>query len=140
VVSGYENLLSAARSVRVKSYAPYSHFTVGAAILSENSAVYVGTNVENASYPESICAEASAIASMIAAGDRVIKAIAISGGPEGQESISLTPCGGCRQKIAEFAEADTVVIIDDKDQTTITIDNLLPMAFELKGKRGKNGD
>ena len=137
MVSGYEDLLSAARSVREKSYAPYSRFTVGAAIMSESGSIYIGTNVENASYPESVCAEAAAITSMIAAGDRVIKAIALSGGPEGQVSISLTPCGGCRQKIAEFAEADTIVIIDDEDQTIRTIDSLLPMAFDLKGKEGK---
>ncbi|MGF1562798.1 MAG: cytidine deaminase [Geminicoccaceae bacterium] len=96
-------LFNAARNVRARAHCPYSGFKVGAAVLDEQGRVHVGCNVENAAYPEGTCAEAGAIAAMVAAGGRRIEAILVMGdAPE-----PVTPCGGCRQKIREFADADT---------------------------------
>ena len=93
----------AAGSVRERAHAPYSRFRVGAAVIDETGALHTGCNVENAAYPEGICAEAAAIAAMVAGGGRRIRAIAVIGsGP-----AMTTPCGGCRQRIREFADADT---------------------------------
>ena len=92
-------LIAAARAVRARAYAPYSNHAVGAAVLDEHGRIHAGCNVENAAYPEGTCAEAGAIAAMVAAGSRHIAAMAIAGpGP-----ALCTPCGGCRQKIREFA-------------------------------------
>ncbi|MEM7744122.1 MAG: cytidine deaminase [Pseudomonadota bacterium] len=120
-------LIAAAQAIRQQAYAPYSNHAVGAAILDEQGAVHVGCNVENSAYPEGTCAEAGAISAMIAAGGRRIAAIAIAGpGPH-----LCTPCGGCRQKIREFAAATaTIVICDDAgEQARFTLDDLLPASF-----------
>ena len=98
-------LLAAARAVQANAHVPYSRFPVGAAIRTASGRVFVGANVENAAYPEGLCAEASAIGAMASAGERVIDVIVTvcDGDALG------TPCGGCRQKIREFATADTVI-------------------------------
>lgn len=99
------SLVARAVEVRRKAYAPYSKFLVGAAILDEQGQVHVGVNVENAAYPVGNCAEASAIATMVVAGGQLIRAIAVAGSGE----LLCSPCGGCRQRIREFASEETLV-------------------------------
>ncbi|PRY94506.1 cytidine deaminase [Hasllibacter halocynthiae] len=122
----HADLIEAARDAREAAYAPHSGFKVGAAILSEGH-VHRGCNVENVAYPEGTCAEAGAIAAMALAGGRRIDAVAvISGG-----AAPVPPCGGCRQKLNEFAEADVPVIMATtggaREETTVGA--LLPGAF-----------
>src|SRR5262245_18863622 len=103
-------LADAARAAREQAYAPYSRYRVGAALLDEQGRVHVGVNVENAAYPQSLCAEAIALGALVTAGSQRIRAVAVAGG--GSETI--VPCGGCRQKLSEFAAADAPVIsVDD---------------------------
>ena len=120
-------LLAAATAVRENAYAPYSRFRVGAALRASSGAVYAGCNVENVAYPEGTCAEAGAIASMVAAGDtRIAELLVIANSPD-----PVPPCGGCRQKIAEFADPSVIVILcptDGKSRTT-TVADLLPGVF-----------
>jgi len=122
-----ESLIAAAAAVRLQAYAPYSRFAVGAAIRAEDGRVYVGANVENASYPEGICAEAAAIAAMIAGGARRIEAMAVVAA--GAQPVP--PCGGCRQRIAEFAAAGTPIHLATVDgaRRHVTIGALLPFSF-----------
>lgn len=109
------------------AYAPYSNFQVGAAILSESGRIYRGCNVENAAYPVGCCAEASAISAMIMGGDTRIVAIAVAGIGD----ALCTPCGGCRQRIREFATDSTVILISDNQtlRHTATLTELLPLSF-----------
>ena len=121
------SLLDAATDVFARAYAPYSRFKVGAALRSVSGAVHVGCNVENVAYPEGTCAEAGAIAAMIAAGDsRIAEVFVIADSPS-----PVPPCGGCRQKIAEFADADVKVTMCTVAgaQTTMTVAELLPGRF-----------
>ena len=125
--TGTESIIAAAIGARTAAYAPYSGFHVGAAVRGESGAVYRGCNVENAAYPEGICAEASAIVAMVMAGERRITEVAVSGGGD----QLCTPCGGCRQKIREFA-ADTVPILvcgPDGLRRRFTLADLLPASF-----------
>ena len=120
-------LLAAAKAVREKAYAPYSNFKVGAAIRTGSGEVFTGCNVENVAYPEGTCAEAGAIAAMAATGQREItEALVIADAP-----VPVTPCGGCRQKLAEFAKADAVITMMTTDGKTLsmTMAELLPGAF-----------
>ena len=127
-----DELLDIARSVRPNAYCPYSNFHVGAAILDENGAVYVGCNVENAAYSNVSCAEAGAISAMVAAGGRRIVKIAIAGG-DAESTRSCTPCGGCRQRIHEFSDENTRILVkdDDGDWHSYSMDELLPASFHL---------
>ncbi len=127
-----EALVEAAKAVRARAHAPYSHYHVGAAVLDENGRIHSGCNVENAAYPEGTCAETSAIAAMVAAGGKRIVAVAAVGG--GQQLEACTPCGGCRQRIAEFADRNTrIILLDEKGQTrTYTVEQLLPASFRLR--------
>lgn len=126
-----EELLETARSARDTAYCPYSGFRVGAAILDENGNVHIGCNVENAAYPLGSCAEAGAIAAMVASGGQRIVTIAIAGGI-GERTQACTPCGGCRQRIQEFADAATRIIVkDDEKWRTFGIADLLPASFHL---------
>lgn len=121
------SLLDDARKVRENAYAPYSNFAVGAALRSASGVVYVGCNVENVAYPEGTCAEAGAIAAMVAAGDtRITEVAVIAGSP-----APVPPCGGCRQKLAEFADADVAVTLATTGGATLltTVGELLPGAF-----------
>ncbi len=121
------SLLEAATQVRANAYVPYSRFKVGAALRTAGGHVHVGCNVENAAYPEGTCAEAGAIAAMCAAGERVIaEMLVIADCPE-----PVPPCGGCRQKIAEFAAPDVVVTLctTDGKERRMTVAELLPGAF-----------
>ena len=122
-------LKTAAKKVRENAYAPYSNFRVGAAIRAQSGTIFAGCNVENVAYPEGTCAEAGAIAAMIAAGEtQLIEVYVIAGSP-----MPVSPCGGCRQKLAEFSAADvpvTMATIGGIEQKT-TIGQLLPGAFTI---------
>ncbi|MCR8723009.1 cytidine deaminase [Frigidibacter sp. ROC022] len=122
------DLRTAAIEVQVRAYAPYSGFKVGAAIRTASGAVYQGCNVENVAYPEGTCAEAGAIAAMVAAGEtKIAKVYVVADSP-----VPVTPCGGCRQKIAEFAGRDVTVTMGNLDgvETSLTLGDLLPGAFD----------
>ena len=123
-----EALIKAAIAARNKAYAPYSGFKVGAAILDNLGQVHTGQNVENAAYPNGICAETVAIAIMVQQGGSLISKIAVSGG---DGDMLCTPCGGCRQQIREFANGKTLVLIADDSQlkASFTLDALLPNSF-----------
>jgi homotetrameric cytidine deaminase len=115
-------LLAAARAVMRHAHVPYSHFPVGAALRGAGGGIHAGANVENAAYPQGQCAEASAIGAMIAAGETRITAIAVVA----QNLDVCPPCGGCRQRLSEFAAADTPVYIGS---ATTTLGELLPLSF-----------
>ena len=121
------DLVAAAISAMSHAYAPYSTFYVGAAIRDENGQIHSGANVENAAYPQGACAEVGAISAMIMAGGRKIDAIAVAG----KGNVLCTPCGGCRQRIREFAEAATPIIIADDagERARFTLKEILPHSF-----------
>ncbi|MEE9375902.1 MAG: cytidine deaminase [Rhizobiaceae bacterium] len=123
-------LFEAAKIAMKNAHAPYSKFQVGAAILTKSGSVFSGCNVENASYPEGWCAETSAIAQMVSAGETSIAEILVLA----DQKPKITPCGGCRQRIAEFADQTTLVHLCDHDGVveTVTIGQLLPAQFELE--------
>ena len=123
------DLFAAARAVMAKAHVPYSEFPVGAAIRAESGKIYSGCNIENASFPEGWCAETSAIAHMIVAGDRKIVEVAVVA----EKMPRITPCGGCRQRLREFGSATTQIHLCDAERVveTITLGDLLPKAFEL---------
>ncbi len=120
-------LFAAARAAQAKAYAPYSNFRVGAALITPDGAVFSGGNVENASYPEGWCAETSAIAAMAAAGARRIVEICVVG----DGAALCTPCGGCRQRIREFADEATIVHVAGPEgvRATFRLAALLPESF-----------
>ena len=120
-------LLDAALGARANAYAPYSGFRVGAAIRCPDGSVHAGCNVENVAYPEGTCAEAGAIAAMVAAGRTVVtEVLVVADGPD-----LVAPCGGCRQKLAEFARPEVPVILADLggERGRTTLGALLPGAF-----------
>ncbi|MBK1612899.1 cytidine deaminase [Rubrivivax gelatinosus] len=120
-------LLAAARAVREHAYAPYSGFAVGAALLDEHGRVHAGCNVENAAYPQGWCAETSALAAMVGAGGRRVLGLVVVG----VAPRPLTPCGGCRQKLREFAADDCPVWSADLERVhaRFTLAELLPASF-----------
>ncbi|ABF64305.1 cytidine deaminase [Ruegeria sp. TM1040] len=121
-------LRAAAATVRQNAHAPYSNFKVGAAIRAKSGTVYVGCNVENVAYPEGTCAEAGAIAAMVAAGEtELLEAYVIADCPS-----PVPPCGGCRQKLKEFGAAEVAVTLATTDgvEMQTTIGDLLPGAFD----------
>ena len=121
-------LVEAAVAARARAYAPYSRFAVGAALRTAEGAVHAGCNVENAAYPEGTCAEAGAIAAMALAGGRRIVELVVAGGG----GVPCTPCGGCRQKIREFAAPETPIrMVDGEGRLLLTarLDELLPHSF-----------
>ena len=122
-----DQLLAASLAARSKSHSPYSGYAVGAAILDEQGRIHAGANMENAAYPQGWCAEASALAAMVMAGGRQALAVLVTGpGPD-----VITPCGGCRQKLREFAALDLIIIAGDPSgiQAQWTLDELLPHSF-----------
>lgn len=141
-MAGDENLLiDAARAVRKNAHAPYSSYHVGAALVDDNGQMHVGCNVENSSYPQGTCAEANAIATMVAQGGKIIDAIAVVGGAGevgiacgGGKVDACTPCGGCRQSILEFSDENTRIILLDPagNSSSYSIDDLLPASFRVK--------
>jgi cytidine deaminase len=121
------DLLAAAVAVRANAHVPYSKYPVGAAVRAASGRVFVGCNVENAAYPEGMCAEASAIAAMVSAGDReLVEVLTVTEGDE-----LATCCGGCRQKIREFGGPGTLIHAAGPDgvRRTFTLDELLPFSF-----------
>ena len=120
-------LLAAARAARERAYAPYSRFAVGAALLDEQGRIHAGCNVENAAYPQGQCAEATAIGHLVLAGGRRILAVAVVG----VAADPVTPCGGCRQRLREFAADDTPVWVADLAtvRARYTLGQLLPASF-----------
>jgi len=123
-----EDLIALALEARKKAYAPYSHFPVGAALLAESGQVYAGCNVENASYGLSICAERVALFKAVAAGEQRFKAIAVV------TETMATPCGSCRQVLAEFGEDELQVIVANPEgqMEIYTLGELLPAGFTSK--------
>ncbi|MDO5529316.1 MAG: cytidine deaminase [Paracoccus sp. (in: a-proteobacteria)] len=131
------SLLDEARAVREAAYAPYSKFKVGAAVRGASGRIYRGCNVENVAYPEGTCAEAGAIAAMVAAGEtELIEVAVIADAP-----APVPPCGGCRQKLAEFGRGDTPVLLATVSGTSLasTIAELLPGRFEVAHMSGSSG-
>ncbi|WP_165354691.1 cytidine deaminase [Tropicimonas sp. IMCC6043] len=121
-------LLEAARAVRENAYVPYSNFRVGAALRTPSGAIHSGCNVENVAYPEGTCAEAGAIAAMAAAGEYAIAEVAVIA----DSPAPVPPCGGCRQKLREFAvDGDVKVTMATTDgaELVMTVAELLPGAF-----------
>lgn len=120
-------LIAAARAARAMAHAPYSRFAVGAAVLDEQGRMHAGCNVENAAYPQGWCAEASALSAMVMAGGRRALAVAVCAvAPQ-----PVTPCGGCRQKLREFAADGCPVWVADLEghRATFTLGGLLPHSF-----------
>jgi len=122
-----QDLFQRARAVAEKAHAPYSDFPVGAALRTSSGAVFAGCNIENASFPEGWCAETSAIAHMVVAGETEIAEIAVYA----PKLARITPCGGCRQRLKEFGTADTRVHLCDGTGVvqTVALADLLPFAF-----------
>jgi cytidine deaminase len=134
-----KKLFREASAARRRAYARYSNFKVGVAILNASGGTHIGCNVENASYPEGWCAETSAIAAMVAAnppgkGRRIAEIAVVADTIDGRLT---SPCGGCRQRLAEFGSADTLVHMHDpsgKRSATYKLADLLPAAFALEAK------
>ena len=126
-MASLDTLFEAAKAIQARAYAPYSRFKVGAAIQAANGQVYTGCNVENAAYPVGSCAEQSAISAMVAAGESRIAEIIVMG----EGDVLVTPCGGCRQRIREFAAPDTPVHIAGPGglRRSFTLAELLPHSF-----------
>jgi cytidine deaminase len=123
----FDELLEAARAARAYAYAPYSKFAVGAALQDEQGRIHAGCNVENAAYPQGLCAEAVALGHLVLAGGQRITAVAVVGaGPR-----LVTPCGGCRQKLREFGGDDVPVVVGDMSSLRgrFTLGELLPASF-----------
>lgn len=120
-------LIAKAISVMPSAYAPYSQFQVGAALTDGDGHIHSGVNVENAAYPQGSCAEAGAIARMVEQGGRQITLLAVAGRGE----VLCTPCGGCRQRIREFASPDLTILVCDENglKARFTLDGLLPYSF-----------
>ena len=118
-----------AKTAAAKAHAPYSKFQVGAAILTGDGRYYHGCNIENASYPEGWCAETTAIGHMVMDGGGVISEMAVIC----EQMAKITPCGGCRQRISEFANADTIIHLCDQQGIveSIKLGELLPRAFDF---------
>ena len=129
-----EELLTEAIAARENAYVPYSHFKVGAALLTKSGRVFRGCNIENAAYGSTMCAERTAFFKAVSEGEREFEAIAIVGGPEGGDLRPVCdPCGNCRQVMAEFCEGDFEIIFGSKgsDISVYTLEQLLPLRFKL---------
>ncbi len=132
-MTDYKILMSEAQKARQKSYSPYSHFRVGAALLTKSGKIYTGCNIENAAYTPTVCAERTAIFKAVSDGERDFEALAVIGGAEGETADFCAPCGVCRQVIAEFCNKDFKIILGNEDKfKAYTLDGLLPFAFTDK--------
>ena len=124
-------LYALAEEARGRSYSPYSGVSVGAALLTDSGRIYIGTNVENAAYSPSVCAERVAIFKAVSEGERRFLAIAVAGGRSGERSADrFSPCGVCRQVLSEFCDGELEVILREGESVTShRLDGLLPLAF-----------
>lgn len=139
-----EELVRAALEARKKAYTPYSHFQVGAALLTKTGKVYLGCNIENAAYSPCNCAERTAFFKAVSEGEREFSAIAITGGREDADTLEIcAPCGVCRQVMKEFCDGDTFEIILGTNSGKIevyTLKELLPLGFGAENLREIKGD
>ena len=134
-------LVEAARAARLHAYAPYSRFTVGAALICDDGNVYTGANIENAVYPLGCCAERVALYQAINAGARRVIAVAVAGAPEG-ETVSgpCTPCGACRQTLLEFGGAEMRVLVAKRSGwDSYMLGDLLPESFSAANLSSSTG-
>ncbi len=128
-----KELMELAKKARERAYAPYSHFTVGAALLAKSGRVYTGCNVENAAYSPSVCAERTALCKAVSEGEREFLCIAIVGGRYENIKENCTPCGVCRQSLAEFCVGGFRVLVGTPDRIkAYTLAELLPATFSLE--------
>ncbi len=130
----YDNLALAAKEARAHAYSPYSGYTVGAALLAKSGKIYLGSNIENASYSLTMCAERTAIYKAVSEGEKEFSAIAIAGAKSGEEvSSPFAPCGSCRQVLSEFCSPETaVLVVTDSGYDLYTLGELLPAGFGKK--------
>lgn len=128
-----KDLITKAIKMLEYSYVPYSHFHVGAALLSKNGTIYTGCNIENAAYGPSNCAERTAVFKAVSEGVKEFEAIAVVGGPDGRIKDFCPPCGVCRQVLAEFCTRDFKVILAKSidEYKVFTLEQLLPESFSL---------
>ncbi len=135
-MSQFDDMCAAARNAMQRAYAPYSGFAVGAVVRSESGRLHAGCNVENAAYPQGWCAEASAVAALVLAGERRIVEVVVMGGG----SALCTPCGGCRQKLREFADDDVPIHVCSPEglRRTFTLGELMPFAFDAGNLQHKD--
>lgn len=123
-------LMELAKEAREKSYSPYSHFCVGAALLTKGGKIYTGCNIENAAFTPTVCAERTALFKAVSEGKREFEAIAIIGGKSGSAGSFCAPCGVCRQALSEFCSKDFKILLGDPEHfTTYTLEQLLPHSF-----------
>ena len=129
----YRSLMASAVAAREYSYSPYSGYRVGAALLGADGKVYTGCNIENAGYTPTNCAERTAVFKAVSEGERAFTAIAVAGGMGDSIDPACTPCGVCRQVLAEFCAADMPVILGTPEEMQVmTLGELLPFAFTKK--------
>ena len=127
-----KQLIDSAISVMANAYTPYSHFKVGAALLTKSGKVFTGCNIENASFSPTVCAERTAFFKAISEGETYFSKIAVVGGQDGKITDCCTPCGVCRQVMSEFCnEAFEIILYNGKDAKTLTLADLLPYSFKL---------
>ena len=127
-----EILCDKAKEAMMKAYAPYSNCKVGAALLAKSGKVYLGCNIENASFSPTCCAERTAFFSAIAAGEREFVSIAVCGGKNGENRIKCMPCGVCRQVMSEFCSKDFIILLEDGESViSMTLEELLPFSFNM---------
>lgn len=129
----YKHLMHMAQEARNNSYSPYSHFRVGAALLTKSNKIYTGCNIENAAYSVTNCAERTAIFKAVSEGEREFVALAIVGGREGETAEFCAPCGVCRQVISEFCPKNFEIILGNEEKFEVyTLEQLLPFSFSDK--------
>lgn len=132
-MTDYKRLMTRANEMRAFSHVPYSHYRVGAVLVGKSGKEYTGCNLENAAYSPSICAERTAFAKAVSEGEKEFKCIAIVGGREGEISRDCSPCGVCRQVMAEFCDADFEVILGTPDDFKVyKFSDILPLTFTSK--------
>lgn len=129
----YESLVQKAQEAMNRAYAPYSEFTVGAALLCKSGKVYTGCNIENASFSPTVCAERTAFFKAVSEGENQFEKIAVVGGKKGKISDFCMPCGVCRQVMSEFCEGNfEIAVYDGKEIKVFTLSQILPMGFSIE--------
>ena len=132
-----QKLIAAAISAQANSYSPYSNFRVGAALLTAGGKIYTGSNIENASFGVTNCAERTALFKAVSEGERAFCAIAVVGGSAGEVTNLCPPCGVCRQALSEFCNGELLVLLSDGEQICrYTLGELLPASFDLHSEKG----